>query len=150
MLVMLDEPKNEQWGSEAAAPIWSAIGRGILRYLEVSPRDALPVQIVTGPAPDAPAAVIAPVRLVSTDGGIDDGSRVMPDLMGRPLRSALASLAPLHLAVEIRGQGHVVRQTPRPGEPLRPGVTARLTLARGSGGSASHAAPRREASDLIR
>ncbi len=26
MLVMLDEPKNEKWGSEAAAPIFSAIG----------------------------------------------------------------------------------------------------------------------------
>src|SRR5256886_8982947 len=53
MLVTLDEPKNEIWGSEAAAPIFSAIGRGILRYLEVPPRDALPVQIVTGPSPEA-------------------------------------------------------------------------------------------------
>src|SRR5205807_7662080 len=47
MLVVLDEPRKEQWGSEAAAPIWSAIGRGILRYLEVAPRDALPMQVVT-------------------------------------------------------------------------------------------------------
>ena len=28
MLVMLDEPKNEKWGSEAAAPIFAAIGQG--------------------------------------------------------------------------------------------------------------------------
>ncbi|HZO41998.1 MAG TPA: penicillin-binding protein 2, partial [Methylomirabilota bacterium] len=49
MLVMLDEPRNEKWGSEAAAPIFSAIGREILRYLEVPPRDVQPVQIVTGP-----------------------------------------------------------------------------------------------------
>src|SRR5262249_52703406 len=34
MLVALDEPRNEKWGSEAAAPIFSAIGREILRYLE--------------------------------------------------------------------------------------------------------------------
>ena len=41
MLVMLDEPKNEKWGSEAAAPIFAAIGREILRYLEVPPHDRL-------------------------------------------------------------------------------------------------------------
>ncbi|OLA98658.1 MAG: hypothetical protein AUG87_16625 [Candidatus Rokubacteria bacterium 13_1_20CM_4_70_14] len=134
MLVTLDEPKNEIWGSEAAAPIFSAIGRGILRYLEVPPRDALPVQIVTGPSPEAPAAAVtAPVRLVSTDGTVDtNGRRVMPDLTGRTLRSALAALAPLRLAVEIQGQGRVVRQAPRPGEPLRLGLTARLTLAPGT------------------
>ncbi|MBM4442480.1 MAG: penicillin-binding protein 2, partial [Candidatus Rokubacteria bacterium] len=57
MLVMLDEPKNEKWGSEAAAPIFASIGREVLRYLEVPPRDAPPVQIVTAHGPAAgPAA----------------------------------------------------------------------------------------------
>ena len=37
MLVMLDEPKNEKWGSEAAAPIFASIGREALRYLNVPP-----------------------------------------------------------------------------------------------------------------
>src|SRR3989475_5898204 len=89
MLVTLDEPKNEIWGSEAAAPIFSAIGRGILRYLEVPPRDALPVQIVTGPSPEAPAAAVtAPVRLVSTDGAVDNhGPRLVPGPTGPTLRS---------------------------------------------------------------
>jgi len=134
MLVTLDEPRNEQWGSEAAAPVFSAIGRDILRYLEVPPRDAPPVQIVTGPVPDSLApGVTAPVRLVSTDVTPDaNGSPVMPDVTGRTLRSALVVLAPLHLAVEIQGQGRVVRQAPRPGEPLRPGLTARLALAPGA------------------
>jgi cell division protein FtsI (penicillin-binding protein 3) len=131
MLVMLDEPRNESWGSEAAAPIFSAIGREILRYLEVPPRDSQPVQIVTAEPPVS--GVTAPVRLVSTEGAVDpDGSRVMPDLAGRTLRSALAALAPLHLAVDIRGQGRVVRQAPPPGTALRPGLTARLTLAPGA------------------
>jgi cell division protein FtsI (penicillin-binding protein 3) len=155
MFVMLDEPRNEIWGSEAAAPIFSAIGREILRYLEVVPRDGQAVPIVTGPSPEPPVSgVTAPVRLVGTDATVDpNGARVMPDLTGRTLRSALAALAPLHVAVEIRGRGRVVRQAPQPGEPLRPGVTARLTLQPGAGdvsGSASRTAPRREASDLIR
>ena len=134
MLVTLDEPRNEQWGSEAAAPVFSAIGRDILRYLEVPPRDAPPVQIVTGPVPDSLApGVTAPVKLVSIDVTPDaNGSPVMPDVTGRTLRSALVVLAPLHLAVEIQGQGRVVRQAPRPGEPLRPGLTARLALAPGA------------------
>jgi cell division protein FtsI (penicillin-binding protein 3) len=148
MLVMLDEPKNERWGSEAAAPIFGAIGREILRYLEVPPRDAQPLQIVTGPPvePRTHGVGGAPVRLVSAAApAAGDGPRVMPDLAGRTLRSALAALAPFGLDVEISGQGRVVAQAPAPGEPLEPGVTARLTLT-GARGSASRAAPRREAS----
>src|SRR5581483_4424094 len=88
MIVLLDEPKNEKWGSEAAAPIFAAIGREILRYLDVPPRDATPVQIVTGP--DASTAL--PVRLVSAAPAppAPDGTPRMPDLRGRTLRQALA------------------------------------------------------------
>lgn len=135
MLIMLDEPKNEQWGSEAAAPIFSAIGRDILRYLEVPPRDVQPLQIVTGPTaePTTDGVGGAPVRLVSTAAPADaDGPRVMPDLTGRTLRSALGALAPLGLEVEISGQGRVVAQAPRPGRPIEPGMTARLTLTAGT------------------
>ncbi len=130
MLVMLDEPKNEKWGSEAAAPIFSAIGREALRYLEVPPRDTQPVQIVTGSGEGrADGAMPGLVRLVSTAPPVDPtGPRVMPDLAGQTLRHALAALAPLEVAVEIEGQGQVVQQMPRPGQPLEPGATARLTL----------------------
>src|SRR5439155_1069203 len=94
MLVMLDEPRNEKWGSEAAAPIFGAIGREILRYLEVPPRDVQPVQIVTGP----PAEPVSParMRLVSTaEAAQPDGARRMPDLGGKTLRQALEALEPL-------------------------------------------------------
>ena len=133
MLVMLDEPKNEQWGSEAAAPVFGAIGREILRYFEVAPRDVQPVQIVTGPVDTRPdgAAVKTPVQLVSTaPPGDPNGRPAMPDLTGQTLRSALAALAPLQLEVEIHGQGRVAQQAPRPGQPVAPGTTVRLTLVR--------------------
>ncbi len=48
MLVMLDEPKNEKWGSEAAAPIFAAIGREALRYMNVVPRETSPIPLVRG------------------------------------------------------------------------------------------------------
>ena len=133
MLVMLDEPKNEKWGSEAAAPIFNAIGREILRYLEVPPRDAQPLQIVTGAEAVAPARV----RLVGTASEVvePDGTRRMPDLAGKTLRQALGALEPLRVEVRLAGQGRVVRQVPAPGEALEPGAVASLTLTRVAGGA---------------
>jgi len=130
MLVMLDEPKNEKWGSEAAAPVFNAIGREILRYLEVPPRDIQPLQIVTGPE------VIAPrVRLASTAAEpVDaDGTKRMPDLTGKTLRQALGALEPLRVEVRLAGQGRIVRQMPAAGEPVEPGAVARLTLTPAAG-----------------
>jgi cell division protein FtsI (penicillin-binding protein 3) len=126
MMVMLDEPKNEKWGSEAAAPIFSAIGTEVLRYLEVTPRDATPLSIVTGPtetgAPRPRLAATAPVEAAS------DG-RVMPELRGRTLRQALAMLAPFGVDVKVAGRGgRVSEQVPHPGETLEAEAGVRLTL----------------------
>ena len=136
MLVLLDEPSREKWGSEAAAPIFAAIGREILRYLEVPPRDAQPLQIVAG-QPAEPRIVPA-VRLVSAAPADAGRERVMPDLAGTTLRQALAALATLGLEVRLAGQGRVAAQTPAPGTPLTPGVVARLTL---TPGGAARGAP---------
>src|SRR5438034_6606288 len=128
LLVLLDEPKTEKWGSEAAAPVFSAIAGPVLRYLEVPPRDAAPIQIVTGPGADAAAA--APVRLVATDHLTEAelSAGLMPDVRGRTLRRALAILAPLGVRVELAGRGRVAQQTPMPGERVHEDAVARLTL----------------------
>ena len=125
MLVMLDEPKNEKWGSEAAAPIFSAIAAPVLRYLEIPARDAAPIQIVTGPGADAQAG--ARVRLAST--ATETAAGLMPDLRGLTLRQALTALTPRGVRVELAGRGRVVQQLPPPGEPLTEDAVARLTLA---------------------
>jgi cell division protein FtsI (penicillin-binding protein 3) len=125
MLVMLDEPKTEKWGSEAAAPIFASIGREILRYLEVPPHDVPPVQIVS--TPDAPA--VPRLRLVSTVAPMADGRPVMPDLRGRTLRQALAALAPGKVGVALTGRGVVAQQDPAPGSVMEPGTRVRLVLA---------------------
>jgi membrane peptidoglycan carboxypeptidase len=125
MVVMLDEPKNVRWGSEAAAPIFAAIGGEVLRYLEVPSHDTPPVQIVTGVGAEPASA--GGVRLASA--AAPSASPLMPDVRGRPLRPALAALAPLRLSVQIAGHGIVVQQTPAAGVPVAPGMMARLALA---------------------
>lgn len=127
MLVMLDEPKNERWGSEAAAPIFSAIGAEVLRYLDVPPRDAAPLSIVTGPT-EAPAGRVRLAGAAAADPSLE--GRVMPDLRGRTLRQALATLAPLDVTVKVAGGGRVVtEQAPTAGETLDGPAGVRLTLA---------------------
>ena len=146
MLVLLDEPKNERWGSEAAAPIFSAIGREVLRSLNVPPRDTPPVQIVSssGAAPSvphqnrfeletAPAADRPPLDGWGAGGRAGENAEPeaprMPELAGRSLRQALAALASFDLPLEVKGRGIVVAQWPAGGSELRSGTICRLELA---------------------
>jgi cell division protein FtsI (penicillin-binding protein 3) len=126
MLVMLDEPRTERWGSEAAAPIFAAIGAPVLRHLEVPPRDAAPIQIVSGAGAEAPLE--DQVRLVSA--AATSAAGLMPDLRGATLRQALAALTPRGVRVEVAGRGRVVQQAPGPGEALADDAVARLLLSR--------------------
>src|SRR6266571_3569902 len=129
MIVLLDEPKNEKWGSEAAAPIFAAIGREALRHLNVPPRGTMPVHLLRVEAESpAPGRMAVPVRRVSLD--IDpDVPAAMPALEGRSLRQAMAALAPFDVTLEVSGRGAVVTQWPAPGTPLAPGTACRLVLA---------------------
>jgi cell division protein FtsI (penicillin-binding protein 3) len=163
MLVMLDEPKNEKWGSEAAAPIFASIGRDVLRYLEVQPRNAQPVQIIATSAvaadvapPIDTAAVVPAVtndrvgtteptgtteragttertatgeRAVASERAESTDPARIPDLRGKTLRQALATLSPLRTAVQVEGAGVVIEQAPAAGAPVTDSPV-RLTLGR--------------------
>jgi cell division protein FtsI (penicillin-binding protein 3) len=145
MLVMLDEPKNERWGSEAAAPVFAAIAGETLRYLEVAPRDTAPVPIVAGPAPESPApARVRPTGPGQTAG--PQGEPLMPDLAGATLREALATLAPYQVSVKVAGRGRVASHQPVAGAALEQGEVVRLVLVRNAASPArsagAHAAAR--------
>ena len=155
MIVLLDEPKNEKWGSEAAAPIFSAIGRETLRYLNVAPRDVSPVPIVRGEiasaAPEKPrpaAAAVPALDASAAPAGVladsDDAppatvAAVMPGLAGLSLRQAMDALAPHGVRLEITGRGVVASQQPAPGAPLPAGTVCRLHLAPAAGRAAAAA-----------
>jgi len=135
MLVMLDEPKNEKWGSEAAAPIFAAIGKEALRYLNVPPRDTTPVALVRGEmnlaAGPVPGAASAAFDAVANGVAIltEESPTVMPRVQGLSLRQALDALAPFDVRLEVHGRGVVVSQVPPAGEPLSAGALCRLALA---------------------
>jgi cell division protein FtsI (penicillin-binding protein 3) len=149
MIVLLDEPKNEKWGSEAAAPIFAAIGREALRYLNVAPRDSSPVPIVRGelasavsdqPRPGAgsggqPAleAVAAGPADAADAAPAPAPDAIMPRVAGLSLRQAMETLAPHGVRLEISGRGVVTTQQPLPGAPLPPGTVCRLHLAPAAG-----------------
>jgi cell division protein FtsI (penicillin-binding protein 3) len=138
MFVMLDEPKNEKWGSEAAAPIFAAIGRDALRYLNVPPRDTAPIALVRGEigarAERAEVGLVrGPAPLDAVAGGSpasgEEPASVMPKVRGLSLRQALDALAPFDVRLEVSGRGLVVNQEPPAGEPLSAGILCRLALA---------------------
>src|SRR5262249_10393565 len=131
--VLLDGRKKEKWGSEAAAPMFSAIGREALRYLNVPPADTVPVPLVRGEM-TAAATAIPPVadnaaRVMPVGLSVDDAPAVMPRVERRSLRQAMEMLAPLDVELEISGRGLVQPQWPPAGPPLNPGTVCRLTLA---------------------
>ncbi len=135
MIVLLDEPKNEKWGSEAAAPMFAAIGREALRYLNVPPRDSSPVPIVRGEVAAAAPVIGAPLApaLAEPAPAGADGQPVMPRLGGLSLRQAMEALAPYGARLEITGRGVVTSQSPLPGAPLPAGAVCRLHLASPAG-----------------
>jgi len=131
MLVMLDEPRNEKWGSEAAAPIFAAIGQEALRYLNVPARDTSPVPIVRGDV-GSPSAVRGQDAMAPRPASIElveDSPAVMPQVQGLSLRQAMEALAPYDVTLEINGRGMVVGQSPPADALLIPGTLCRLTLA---------------------
>lgn len=127
MLVLLDEPQTAQWGSEAAAPVFAAVGSRLLRSLNVPPQDTPPVPIVRGVSTELRVTVASPTVGSRPERALD-GPR-MPELVGQRLRPALAALSAYAVRVEIHGHGVVVAQEPAAGSELRPGTICKLDLA---------------------
>ena len=126
MLVLLDEPQNVRWGSEAAAPVFAAVGSQLLRYFHVAPHETPPLQIVRGLSPEG-VIPVSTAGIAPAAAGALERTR-MPSLVGHTLRQALAALAEYDVEVELQGSGRVLAQQPAPGSPLDPGSTCRLRL----------------------
>lgn len=131
IVVIVDEPTvGSRYGGIVAAPAFAEIASQSLRAFGVAPDpELLPDK---HPGRRAPAAS----RSVASDAtsargltvAVDDRSWILPDLQGRTLREALATLQGSGVELELTGSGRVATMDPPPGVPLEPGMPLRLTF----------------------
>jgi cell division protein FtsI (penicillin-binding protein 3) len=110
ILVTIDEPKGQHYGSVVAAPAFREIAEGTLRYLGVPP--SLP-----GRSIDAATPRLAAFSQPHTPAGPSSGARVVPDFRGLDGRSAAAEATRAGFSISLKGSGVVRAQTPAPGAP---------------------------------
>lgn len=110
ILVTIDEPKGQHYGSVVAAPAFREIAEGTLRYLGVPP--SLPGRRI-----DATAPRLASFSQPHSPAEPSSDARVVPDFRGLDGRSAAAEATRAGFAVSVKGSGIVRTQTPAPGAP---------------------------------
>jgi len=120
ILVIVDEPRGEQYGGIIAAPVFKEIAEGALHYLRVAPSVPQRSIGVERPALAAFSQQAAPVLRAA-----------VPDLKGLDARAAIARATAAGLLVEAVGSGMVTTQKPGAGEALPGDRRVAITLAEG-------------------
>lgn len=136
-VVVIDAPRGAYHGGEVAAPVFSAIAREALLYLNVRPERERPELWPFERQPEEPALAPRPEQLASaepTPPKSPTPAGTIPDFAGRTAREAVALAAALRLEPLLSGNGSVLRQRPEPGSPMPP-PGARLELWLGNGGA---------------
>jgi cell division protein FtsI (penicillin-binding protein 3) len=121
ILVVVDEPKESEYGGTVAAPAFKEIAESTLRYLNVPP--SVPARTI-----DVAAPMLATFSQKSAPAA---GSEV-PDLRGLDARAAVALATSAGFRVRASGSGVVQTQQPLPGEALPQDHQVILTLAEGT------------------
>ena len=107
ILVVVDEPRGEQFGGVIAAPAFREIAEATLHYLRVAP--SVPQRSIT----------LDPAPLAAFSQQPDPVLRAaVPDLKGLDARAAVARATAAGLFVEAVGSGVVTTQKPQAGEAL--------------------------------
>jgi cell division protein FtsI/penicillin-binding protein 2 len=134
-IVTLDEPRGAYHGGDAAAPVFAQVVADTLQILGVPPEDDpgaglkaedfhvydIPRTVIEGSSPsseeeaDSRPALDVTATNESNDASKRYGSVVVPDLMGKGIREAVALCAQRGLIVKASGEGVVSGQTPSPG-----------------------------------
>jgi cell division protein FtsI/penicillin-binding protein 2 len=134
-IVSLDEPKGAYHGGDAAAPVFARIVTDALQIIGVPPEDDPQAELVAGDfrvydiprsiierrepldeATDARPALDVAAGTENVEGASkQSGSVVVPDLIGRGIREAIALCFDRGLKIKASGQGVVSSQSPPPG-----------------------------------
>ena len=137
-VVVVDAPRGAYHGGEVAAPVFAAIAREALLYLNVRPERERPELWPGEAAPREPGSAEAPVQTAAVEPAPPRepvAAGTLPDFAGRTAREAVALAAALRLEPMLSGSGSVMRQQPEPGSPMpAPGARVELWLGRGGAG----------------
>ena len=120
ILVVIDEPKGEQYGGTVAAPVFKEIAEAALHYLNVAPSIPQRTLLVDDRAARNTPALRPAARTAEGSAGLT------PDLRGLDGRSAIARAVRSGFQVGATGQGVVTSQRPLPGQV--PGADRRMQL----------------------
>lgn len=120
ILVVIDEPKGNEYGGTVAAPVFKEIAEPVLRYLGVPP--SLPARTLRVQPPLLAAFSQQPANGTRADGHV-------PDMRGLDARTAVASATAAGFQVRTIGSGVVQSQFPPPGEALPENAMMTLRLA---------------------
>ena len=121
IFVMIDEPAGKnRTGGKIAAPVFRKIGQGILALCGSKPSedDLILASSINGlRKAGAPLLRSVPVRK-----GPRPGEWIVPDLKGLDMRRVLEVCGKIKCDVTLEGTGHVVNQSPKPGQILKEGA----------------------------
>ncbi len=118
ILIMVDEPKGEQYGGVIAAPAFREIAEATLHYLRVPPS-----------VPQRSIGLDAPLLAAFSQQPTPVSRAAVPDLTGLDARAAVARATAAGLLVEAVGSGVVTTQKPAGGEALPMNRRVAITLA---------------------
>jgi len=125
VLVVIDEPRGNNFGGVVAAPVFRAIVEKALPYLNVLPKG---IQIVKNELPSIKEIKDVRSSLQKERIGEETGKMIMPDLTGLSIRSALSRIEGKGLIIKVTGSGKVADQTPKPGTVIEKGEICYLKL----------------------
>jgi cell division protein FtsI (penicillin-binding protein 3) len=134
LVVVLDEPIHQYWGSTSAAPIFSRMVSRIVG-LPVSPNRP---EFQREQDFDDRQIVFSNLETGSNDKNESKNEKPsakpspyhFPNLIGLSVRAALQQMAIYKIEVKVHGNGIVISQEPKPGEKIEKGSICRLICSR--------------------
>ncbi|MCJ7546200.1 MAG: penicillin-binding protein [Deltaproteobacteria bacterium] len=122
ILVVVDEPKNSQYGGATAAPVFKRIAEELMQYMGVPPTgEGFSKKLILAQLPQGKKQRGSQTKRSSRQG--------MPDLHGLSMRKALACLDGEMVQIRLAGSGVLVAQRPSPGDALTEGSEVFLRFA---------------------
>ncbi|HXG68056.1 MAG TPA: penicillin-binding protein, partial [Blastocatellia bacterium] len=148
-LISIDDPRGAYYGGDVAAPVFARVVAEALQVLGVQPENAIQPYIAQDDlrVDDAPPTIIEneAAQVDEAGGGApaldiaaeteqpEDASKggvVVPDLIGKGVRAALALCLERGLQLQVSGDGVIVSQSLRPGTRVQPGAVCQVKLSR--------------------